>query len=75
VQVEPHVEIAWFQLLKLKYDSPLSNFDFNFNFNRFRLWGRVESAWFQRLNLKCHPRSSFDSMLTCGATPRCSGRR
>ena len=30
-QVEPGVESAWFQLLKLRFDEPLSKFAFNFD--------------------------------------------
>jgi len=37
--VEVRVESAWFQLLKLKYDEPLSHFAFNFNLRHCSLGG------------------------------------
>jgi len=46
VQVEPGLESTWFQTLKLKYDTPLSNVAFTvsnvaFNFNLLRPYTEV----------------------------------
>jgi len=50
VQLQTRVDSADFQRLKPNYDKLLSNFAFDFS---TQAEFRTESAWFQRLNLKC----------------------
>jgi hypothetical protein len=60
VQVDPiltRLDRAWFQLVKLKYDEPLSNFAQNFN-----LSGYTEAGFFEDYE-ESSPSSGGDNIM------------